>query len=81
MRLDADIFQERYGVPKPTQDSDVIFHCRAGVRSLVAIDTANKLGYSRFVIMLVAVLRSSKSMEYFLASKFGVGRQPTSVAI
>jgi rhodanese-related sulfurtransferase len=47
--LDADAFEEQYRVPKPTKDSDIIFNCRGGVRSLTAIEIANRLGYSRFV--------------------------------
>ncbi len=40
---------ERYGIHKPSQDKDIVFNCRAGVRSLVAIESANKLGYSRYL--------------------------------
>lgn len=47
--MEADAFEERYGVVKPTQDTDIIFHCRGGVRSLVAMDAAFKLGYPRYV--------------------------------
>lgn len=49
LSLEADAFEERYGVVKPTQDTDIIFHCRGGVRSLVAMDAAFKLGYPRYV--------------------------------
>ena len=47
LNLGPVTFEERYGVSKPSQDSDILFHCRAGVRSLDAIEIANKLGYSK----------------------------------
>lgn len=50
LSLEADVFKERYGVAKPTQDADVIFHCKAGARSLVAMNVANKLGFSRLAL-------------------------------
>lgn len=48
LRLEEDVFKERYGVMKPSPETDIVFHCRAGVRSLTAMDTANKLGYFRY---------------------------------
>ena len=47
---ESEIFQERLGVPKPAQDTDIVFHCAAGVRSVVAIEIAHKLGYSKYVL-------------------------------
>lgn len=75
LSLDTDLFQERYGIPKPTQDSDIIFHCKAGVRSLVAIDIANKLGYSRLVVAVLSIRATGGTQDSFLASKFEEGGQ------
>ena len=44
-----DLFRERFGISKPSLDTDIIFHCRAGVRSLMAIEIASKLGYLKYV--------------------------------
>lgn len=49
LSLEEDMFEERYGISKPSLDADIVFSCRAGIRSLVAIELAKNLGYSRFV--------------------------------
>lgn len=49
LNLESAVFEDRYGASKPSQDADIVFHCRSGIRSLVAISMASKLGYSRFV--------------------------------
>ena len=47
LSLEESAFKEQYGLDKPALDTDIVFNCRAGVRSLDAIETANRLGYSR----------------------------------
>lgn len=48
LALQPDEFEERYGAKKPSKDdTNIVFHCRAGVRSLSALQSAHQLGYSR----------------------------------
>ena len=48
LKLSPAVFQERYKAKKPgKQDSDIVFHCRAGMRSRTAMATAHQLGFTR----------------------------------
>ncbi|TRY57219.1 hypothetical protein DNTS_003292 [Danionella cerebrum] len=47
-RLAPSQFRERFSVSKPqTSDSDIVFYCQRGLRSLTALETARALGYTR----------------------------------
>ncbi|KAH7385567.1 Rhodanese-like domain-containing protein [Phaeosphaeria sp. MPI-PUGE-AT-0046c] len=43
--LDADEFQERFGFAKPPLNKEVVFFCKAGVRSGAAAGIARQAGY------------------------------------
>ena len=46
--MTAEDFLQKYGAPKPSEeDTNIVFHCRAGVRSLDAMETAHQLGYKK----------------------------------
>ena len=86
--LENDAFEKQYGANKPALDTDIIFNCRAGVRSLVAIETANKLGFERYVkvssdcasqllIMLIVVRCFSIFTLFILWREEGVGKTST----
>ncbi|KAJ0000111.1 hypothetical protein NQD34_011953 [Periophthalmus magnuspinnatus] len=45
LRLDAEEFQEKYGGEMPQPTDNIVFTCLAGVRSLIALETATSLGY------------------------------------
>ena len=39
-------FKERYGVPKPSkEDTNIVLHCRAGVRSHQGVELAYLMGF------------------------------------
>ena len=47
-KLSPEAFRERYGAVKPSmEDSNIVFHCRAGIRSRTAMTTVHELGYSK----------------------------------
>jgi rhodanese-related sulfurtransferase len=43
--LPAEDFEERFGFPKPRHDAEVVFYCKAGVRSKGAASLAEQAGY------------------------------------
>ncbi|XP_078276521.1 thiosulfate:glutathione sulfurtransferase-like [Rhinoraja longicauda] len=45
--LDADNFQDQFGVEKPKQESTLVFYCRSGRRATTAVKVAQGLGYTR----------------------------------
>ena len=48
LKMTAEDFLQKYGAPKPSkEDTNIVFHCRAGVRSLDAMETAHQLGYKK----------------------------------
>lgn len=47
--LEDGEFEKHYGINKPALDTDIVFNCRSGIRSLVALGTSYKLGYSKYV--------------------------------
>lgn len=44
--MSADNFLQKYGRQKPDKETEIIFHCRLGMRSLKAAQEASKLGFS-----------------------------------
>ena len=48
LKLSDEEFLNEYGVPKPSRDdSNIVFHCRSGIRSKTALEFAYQLGYSK----------------------------------
>ena len=48
LALQPGEFEAKYGAKKPSkEDTNIVFHCRAGVRSLSALQSAHQMGYSR----------------------------------
>lgn len=48
LALQPDEFEAKYGAKKPSkEDTNIVFHCRAGMRSLSALQSAHQMGYSR----------------------------------
>ncbi|KAJ0065823.1 hypothetical protein NL108_000041, partial [Boleophthalmus pectinirostris] len=45
LRLEAEEFLEKYGGKMPQLTDSIVFTCLAGVRSLIALETANSMGY------------------------------------
>lgn len=45
MFLPADEFEDRFGFSKPDADKEVVFYCKAGVRSSAAAQLAQQIGY------------------------------------
>src|ERR1700753_3805141 len=43
--LSAEDFAERFGFPKPKADTEVVFYCKAGVRSKAAAGLAKHAGF------------------------------------
>lgn len=46
-----ELFKQKYHVPKPTKDSYLIFSCAIGKRSQKAVDTVEKLGYTKWATL------------------------------
>ena len=47
LKLPDDDFKRKFNFDKPAKDDEVVFYCRAGVRSTSASDIAEKLGYGK----------------------------------
>lgn len=48
--LDAQDFQEKFGVPKPSLDTcELVFHCQMGRRGGMATEKARSLGFCKYV--------------------------------
>lgn len=45
--LPADEFEERFGFQKPRASDEVVFYCKAGVRSSSAAQLAQQAGYEK----------------------------------
>jgi rhodanese-related sulfurtransferase len=45
MFLPEEEFEDRFGFPKPEKDKEVVFYCKAGVRSSAAAQLALQQGY------------------------------------
>ncbi|CAI8003650.1 Thiosulfate sulfurtransferase/rhodanese-like domain-containing protein 3 [Geodia barretti] len=46
LQVTPEHFQESYNALQPKKHRDIVFYCMAGVRSLVALQTAQDLGYT-----------------------------------
>ncbi|KAG7096202.1 hypothetical protein E1B28_003653 [Marasmius oreades] len=42
-------FQQKYGIPKPEKDQEVVFYCKKGLRSTMASEIAVRAGYTNVV--------------------------------
>ncbi|KAF1809441.1 YOR285W-like protein, partial [Eremomyces bilateralis CBS 781.70] len=40
-------FADRFGMPKPQETQELVFYCKAGVRSKAAAEMARRAGYGR----------------------------------
>uniref|UniRef100_H2YKH0 Rhodanese domain-containing protein n=1 Tax=Ciona savignyi TaxID=51511 RepID=H2YKH0_CIOSA len=40
-------FKKKYGSEKPDKATNIVFHCKGGGRSTIALNTAHKLGYHK----------------------------------
>ena len=41
-------FQTQFGASKPSvEDTNIVFHCRSGIRSKTALDIAHQLGFTK----------------------------------
>lgn len=48
LKLPAQKFEEQFKVKAPQKaDDNIVFHCRSGKRSLTALETAHRLGFSK----------------------------------
>jgi rhodanese-related sulfurtransferase len=45
--LNADEFEDRFGMKKPVQGQELVFYCKAGVRSRAAAQLARRIGYEK----------------------------------
>jgi rhodanese-related sulfurtransferase len=45
--LPAPEFADRFGFAKPAHDAEVVFYCKAGVRSAAAAELARQAGYAK----------------------------------
>jgi rhodanese-related sulfurtransferase len=43
--LSPEDFEERFGFPKPDPDTEVVFYCKAGVRSKASATLAKEAGF------------------------------------
>jgi rhodanese-related sulfurtransferase len=43
--MPAHEFEDKFGVEKPTADQELVFYCKAGVRSSAAAGLAKQVGY------------------------------------
>lgn len=51
LQLEPSAFEAKYGFPKPSPDSNLIFSCRSGKRSLNACGIAEKQGFKKWVFV------------------------------
>lgn len=49
LKLDADAFKQKYKRDKPSENTEVIFHCLKGGRAQKGCDTAKALGFKKYV--------------------------------
>lgn len=43
--MPADEFEDKFGFSKPKADQELVFYCKAGVRSSAAAQLAQQIGY------------------------------------
>lgn len=46
--LSEEEFREKYGRPKPTKNTKIVFSCRSGRRSATVQEKMQSLGYTRY---------------------------------
>ena len=49
LQLSPEYFQKNYDALQPKKHQDIVFYCMAGIRSLDALQTAQDLGYTKYV--------------------------------
>jgi rhodanese-related sulfurtransferase len=69
--LDDDDFMDKYGILKPDQSAELIFSCRAGVRSDTAARIVEQAGYSRYFCAFTWLSRSIVLVDAQLYSLTG----------
>jgi rhodanese-related sulfurtransferase len=45
--ISSEEFEDRFGFPRPAKDEEVVFYCKAGVRSRGAAGLARDAGYTK----------------------------------
>lgn len=45
--MPAHEFEDKFGFEKPTADQELVFYCKAGVRSSAAAGLARQVGYQK----------------------------------
>ena len=45
LHLPPSAFSQKYGFEKPTNEHELVFYCRSGMRSTTAADVAKRNGY------------------------------------
>lgn len=45
--ITAEEFEDRFGFDRPAQDQEVVFYCKAGVRSRAAAELARQAGWAK----------------------------------
>jgi rhodanese-related sulfurtransferase len=71
--LPADDFFERFGFAKPRRDDEVVFYCKAGVRSRGAAGLAEQAGYAKVGEYRGSWLDWAKNVEQ-LREEAGAGK-------
>ena len=49
LSYDDDVFEDRFGFPKPTPDQTIVFSCKSGFRSAKASTIATAMGYNKIL--------------------------------
>jgi len=47
LTLPADEFEDRFGFQKPAAEQELVFYCKAGIRSSAAAQVAKEVGYKK----------------------------------
>ena len=62
LQMAPEMFKEKYGREKPTQDDKLIFMCRSGFRSGTALKMAMELDYKKYILYY----KMDKNFKYLL---------------
>ncbi|KAF9256084.1 Rhodanese-like protein [Marasmius fiardii PR-910] len=49
LKQTPEAFKEKFGIPKPERDQEVVFYCKKGLRSTMASEIAVRAGYTNVV--------------------------------
>ncbi|KAG7091636.1 hypothetical protein E1B28_010657 [Marasmius oreades] len=49
LKYPPEVFQERYGIPKPSKDQEITFYCKKGLRSTMATEIALRHGFTNII--------------------------------